>query len=125
MSKNEERDIPSTNEELHDPMAQFLFGGKRKENETRIEEEQLKDTKEAPFHDRAFSADEWLFGKRDKEPLEPNKFNGLEEFSQINKLLNNINMEELVENIDTLMNTTSQLKPLWKKLTPLVNKWIK
>jgi len=45
--------------------------------------------------------------------------------NQLNELLSNVNVEDLMKNIDTIMSSASQFKPLLNKLGPLINKWIK
>ncbi|WP_394235432.1 hypothetical protein [Niallia oryzisoli] len=47
------------------------------------------------------------------------------ENNQLNELLSNVNVDELMKNIDTLVSNASHFKPILNKLGPLINKWIK
>ena len=126
MSMDEQKNI-HPDYDRRDPFSLFMFGGKRNEEEVQHTDlEALNMKKEISRNQQEkLSLDELLLGKRSKEPRNTDKNNGSEEQSQLNSLLNNVNVEELIGNIDTLMNSASQFKPLWKKITPLVNKWMK
>ncbi len=43
----------------------------------------------------------------------------------LNNFLNQVNTEEVMKNIDSFIETAQEFKPLWKKLYPHVQKWIK
>ena len=125
MNKDNKEDIDSFYDEP-DRLTLFMFGGKRSEKEDQTEHDQLNRTSEAvQDQQKKFTADEWLFGRRDRHHDEKNSRQVQSEPAQANDLLKNINMEELLGNIDTLVTSASQFKPLWKKITPIVNKWIK
>lgn len=112
MDQEEQKDKHSLHKE-YDPFTSFMFGGKRI-----VKEEQTKNQQEFPI------VDEWLFGKQNKNSHK-NTEEERNESTPLGRILTNINMEELVKNMDTIMNSASQFKPLLKKVTPLINKWIK
>lgn len=85
----------------HDPLTDFMLGrnsGKR--------------------DSRKHHGDDWLFGKPYDKDGKTN-----EELSIIN-ILNQVDVEKLAGNIDTLMTTASQFKPLIKQVAPLLKKWV-
>ena len=43
----------------------------------------------------------------------------------LNNFLNQVNTEEVMKNIDSFIETAQEFKPLWTKLYPHVQKWIK
>ena len=43
----------------------------------------------------------------------------------LNNLLNQVNTEEVMKNIDSFIETAQEFKPLWTKLYPHIQKWIK
>ena len=45
--------------------------------------------------------------------------------NQLNDVVNNINFFELMENIDTLVSSAKQLKPLYRQVTPFIDQFFK
>ncbi|PLS15474.1 hypothetical protein CVD28_22425 [Bacillus sp. M6-12] len=45
--------------------------------------------------------------------------------SDIQSLISNINYMELMEHVDTIMNTYSEFKPVIKKFNPMINRFLK
>jgi hypothetical protein len=113
-----------------DPLSHFLFGDRVRRHESDEVEKEFEKSEEAQgkgdwlFGDRssnAHEADEWLLGGRSRksdEKEDPPNENG-------KNILNNINFEELMGNIDTLMTSAHQLKPLLKKAGPLLEMFLK
>ncbi|MDF2039287.1 hypothetical protein P2R12_20350 [Cytobacillus oceanisediminis] len=118
-------------ENTEDPLTHFLFGERvrrhepaKGENESDRRAEEAQGIDDWLFGGRsrnAHEADEWLLGGKSRETNErdnPPNENG-------NNILNNINFEELMGNIDTLMTSAHQLKPLLKKAGPLLEMFLK
>ncbi|UOE56769.1 hypothetical protein [Cytobacillus oceanisediminis] len=118
-------------ENTEDPLTHFLFGERvRRHEPAEGETESDRRAEEAQGIDdwlfggrsrNAHEADEWLLGGRSRETNErdnPPNENG-------NNILNNINLEELMGNIDTLMTSAHQLKPLLKNAGPLLEMFLK
>ena len=57
---------------------------------------------------------------RQTETEEDQQVNGI-----LNNFLNQVNTEEVMKNIDSFIETAQEFKPLWTKLYPHVQKWIK
>ena len=108
MEQQKKRDT-SDNHEV-DPFTAFMFGKPR-----------INDDKER----KSFSTDDWIFGRNHRghtktETEEDQQVNGI-----LNNLLNQVNTEEVMKNIDSFIETAQEFKPLWTKLYPHVQKWIK
>lgn len=100
-----------------DPLTDFMFGGKSREsqrNEDHSERSLFKENKQ--------QADDWFLGHRGHEK---EKNNTISDDLPIMDLLNQVDLEKLSGNIETIMSTASQFKPLIKQVTPLIKKWIK
>ncbi|WHY63106.1 hypothetical protein [Cytobacillus firmus] len=122
MLNKDEKDRGNT----EDPLTHFLFGDRVRnhkpaegkiEFDSSAEEYQGKD--EWLFGGRsrnAHEADDWLLGGKRRETTERESSGKENE----NNILNNINVEELMGNIDTLMSSAHHLKPLLKKAGPLL-----
>lgn len=113
MNQKEQKNSHSSYDE-HDSFTSFMFGGKRSAREEQIEKQQ-----DFPV------IDEWLFGRQSRDHSQKNREEERSESTPLNDLLANVNMEELFKNMDTILNSASHFKPLLKKVTPLINKWIK
>ena len=104
----------SDNHEV-DPFTAFMFG------KPRINGEKINDDKEP----KSFTTNDWIFGRNHRghtktEAEEDQQINGL-----LNNFLNQVNTEEVMKNIDSFVETAQEFKPLWKKLYPHIQKWIK
>lgn len=107
-----------------DPFSQFMFGKtvhrERKEREP-----------------SSFNNNDWLFGRRppandddyrdrggiDLFSLHPRQQQKSEQKNSIGSILQNVNYMELMEHMDTLMNSAKQLKPLLSKVRPLIDQF--
>ena len=108
MEQQKKKD-PSDNHEV-DPFTAFMFGKPR-----------INDDKER----KSFSTDDWIFGRSHRghpktETEEDQQVNGI-----LNNFLNQVNTEEVMKNIDSFIETAQEFKPLWTKLYPHVQKWMK
>ncbi|MBT2708684.1 hypothetical protein [Bacillus sp. ISL-47] len=118
--QDEEYNIKDEDEQETDPFTQFLFGPNARRNRHLEEEKQGEEDFEKDLERRSrHQNDDWLFGGS-RRPQEDDSLNG-----KVNHLLNNINYEELMNNIDTLMTSASQLKPLLKKASPFLEQFLK
>jgi hypothetical protein len=114
----------NTNDRREDSFHLFMFGDRRVEAKADIENDQQhsKSTEEHADAGNHFSRDDWFLGKRNQDR---GKENRQHEYSQIEKLLKHVNTDELMKNIDDLFNSISHIKPLWRKMGPVLNKWMK
>ena len=103
----EENDKPSRE---MDHFSRFLLG--RRENDNSPE---LPEQKES-FESRSNRPDDWIFGNRRKESPTHNQ-NG--------NPLNTVDLMLLMETFDMFVATTNQFKPLFKEVTPFLNRFIK
>ena len=116
----------NTNNRREDSFHLFMFGDRGVEAKADIENDQQhsKSTEEHVDAENHFSRDDWFLGKR-KRNHERGKENRQHEYSQIDELLKHVNKDELMKNIDDLFNSISHIKPLWRKMGPVLNKWMK
>jgi hypothetical protein len=108
-----------------DPFSRFIFGN-RKQRETYTESE--NDSQELPeqneqssFDNRSNRTDDWFFGSRRKEPT--SSAQTLQ--NQIENYMNNLDYMLLMEIYGTLVDTSKQLKPLIKEITPFFHRFSK
>jgi hypothetical protein len=104
-----------------DPLTNFMFGGAKNQEEERNADH----SKATSFAERSRQTDDWFIGNRghDEEKIDRNRpFSG---DIPIMELLNQVDLEKLSGNIDTIMSTASQFKPLIKQVSPLIKKWMK
>jgi hypothetical protein len=101
-----------------DNFSSFMFGNsKHREtyNESENNSSEIVEQKEhSSFDSNSNRIDDWFFGLRRKEPTQsaPNIQNQIENF------INNVDIELLMETYDTLVDTSKQLKPLMKEMSP-------
>ncbi|WP_102271830.1 hypothetical protein [Cytobacillus massiliigabonensis] len=103
-----------------DPLTSFMFG-KSKYRRTTEEINDIEKNESQDF-DHAFIRKrerDWLFGIKVDAVEEKKKDLGALAF------LNRINLGELIENIEILVDSADQLKPLYKKATPLISHFLK
>ena len=114
----------NTNDHHEDSFHSFMFGDRGVEANADIvnDQQDSKSTEDHPDAENRFSRDDWFFGKRNHNT---GKENSQHEYSQIDELLNNVNVDELMNNIDNLLTSISHIKPLWKKMDPVIRKWMK
>ncbi|WP_313800650.1 hypothetical protein [Cytobacillus sp.] len=104
-----------------DPLTSFMFGNSRyKEKQDDINNVVEEDESREFDHDgKRKSERDWLFGVRENEIQEKNHD------SSALAILNRINLGELINNIEILIDSADQLKPLYKKATPIITKLLK
>lgn len=103
-----------------DPLTSFMFGkgkykGKQDEMNNFVEDE----SREFDEDVKRKSERDWLFGVRENEIQEKNHD------SSALAILNRINLGELINNIEILIDSADQLKPLYKKATPIITQLLK
>ncbi|GLB58897.1 hypothetical protein [Cytobacillus sp. NCCP-133] len=133
-----------------DPFAHFLFGSNANRKRQFEEDLQEENINGGDYESSTRHQSDWLFGGRDRESIRnddwlfggrSSDFYEKEEMlfgrskdshgddnslnSKVNSILNNVNLEELMNNIDTLMSSANQLKPLLKKASPFLEQFLK
>jgi hypothetical protein len=123
VERNDHKEQKSNRE--MDSFSRFMFGN-RKLRETHKESEHnsqvnLEQNQRLSFNTRSNRNDDWIFGRRRKEPVSDNKDsqNRIQDTqNKIENFINNVDMELLFETFDTLVTTTKQYKPLIKEIAP-------
>ena len=93
-----------------DPFRDFMFGKRVVNDDVKQEDVRKSDSK---------GNDDWLFGRPTK------KQTSSEEKNTLNDFLSQIDTEKLMENVDLFLETSNELKPLWKKISPYLQKFKK
>ena len=113
-----------TNGEI-DPFSRFIFGNSKhretyKESENHSQE-LPEQNEQSSFDNRSNRTDDWFFGSRRKEPTS----SAQTPQDQIENFINNLDFELLMETYDMLVDTSKQLKPLMKEITPFFHRFSK
>lgn len=125
--EKEKNEMKSEEETEVDHFSLFMFGTnsrslRKKEN---VDHSQL--TEEEPSFRRKVKGDDWILGRGNgkSNQVEENEEN--EEsanFDAIATFLNQIDLELLMKNVDMFMTSANDLKPIFKKITPFIKKWM-
>ncbi|MEN8699048.1 hypothetical protein [Bacillus infantis] len=114
-------DTDSREEKEHselDGFSRFMFGPRQ-----RMQDESMaNDAPEGQGQSMRPSGD-WILGGPERKPATGRE--DAREPGQIEKILDGVDLGELMDNIDTLMTSAGQLKPLFKKVTPLFQQLLK
>lgn len=94
------------NKYYQDPISKFMFGERFEEKEEDTEPTEHEE------HD-------WLFGKRPSRSQNSEQ-NPINQIPFIGERLQNIDYMEMMQHVDTLMNSANDLKPLFKKIKPVL-----
>lgn len=117
MEEQKKKD-PTSNHEV-DPFTAFMFG------KSRLKAETLDETINEEKQDTSFSTDDWIFGRHHRSHSKTERDGHQQINHVVNQFLNQLNTEEVMKNVDLFVETAQELKPLWKKLSPHIQKWIK
>jgi replicative superfamily II helicase len=112
MDQNKKKDSPSDMEV--DPFTAFMFGKPRIKDQTKQAED---------LQNESSSKDDWLFGKRSFKQNKVEEENKTDHV--LNDFLNKIDTDEIMKNVDLFIETAQEFKPLWKKIYPHIQKWVK
>nr|WP_295972554.1 hypothetical protein [uncultured Bacillus sp.] len=111
--KMDDRKEIHTDDPAFDPFTEFMFG-KGKGHYDKKDDKGKK------------SDNDWLIGrKRSHSPHRSDKSGLYIGDIPLMEYLNQIDMDKLAGNVDTLMTTVEQFKPLIQEITPFIKKWIK
>ncbi|MGD6841619.1 hypothetical protein ACQCVH_03775 [Bacillus infantis] len=112
-------DTDSREEKEHselDGFSRFMFGPRQ-----RMQDESMAN--EGPEGQSMRPSGDWILGGSERKPATGRE--DAREPGQIEKILDGVDLGELMDNIDTLMTSAGQLKPLFKKVTPLFQQLLK
>jgi hypothetical protein len=121
---NDNKQKQEPNEEI-DRFSIFMFGNSRhretyKEGDYNYNSPEMPEQKEqSSFYSTTNRIDDWFFGSRRKEP----ETSTYTTHKQIENLLNNVDFDLLMETIDMFVTTAKQFKPLFKEITPFINRF--
>lgn len=100
-------------EETVDHFSMFMFGTNHQRKTT------IDIDKDSIHSSKRVRGDQWILGGKKEELSEETEIpNALENF------INQIDLELLMKNIDLFMASTKDLKPILKKVSPFIKKWM-
>jgi ribosomal protein L5 len=106
--------MPNETERERDPFSALMFPSRRE----RIQESDKEENRDA------VTEHEWLFGKRrsyqKEQPMKTNPKNQ----SALEKVVNNVNVPELINHLDTLMTSAQTLKPIIQQIKPVISSFL-
>lgn len=103
-----------------DPLTSFMFGKGKYKGIPDGMSNFVEDGSREINHDLTRKSErDWLFGVREDEVQEKKHDSSALAF------LNRINLGELINNIEILIDSADQLKPLYKKATPIITQLLK
>lgn len=126
MEGNDHNQKQKSNTEM-DPFSRLMFGN-RKPRETYKESENnsqeiLEQNEQFSFDNRQNrNGNDWLFGRRRKEPASGNLSRQKQTQNQIENFINNVDIGLLMKTFDTIVTTSKQFKPLINEISPFFSK---
>lgn len=103
-----------------DPFSLLMFGPSQRTTDINNDSQDMQKEKETNNHS---SIDDWLFGNRHSSNTINNE--SMTSQAKINQILNNLDFVALMDNIDTLVQSAQQLKPLYSKVSPMIKQIFK
>lgn len=92
-----------------DPFSRLMFGDKRYYEEEKESVSKRKD-------------DDWILGSKSSPPPKSEKPSFLN--GSLGEYLQNVDYMEIMHHFDTLMNSANELKPLFKKVRPVLESFL-
>ncbi|MGD6875366.1 hypothetical protein [Bacillus infantis] len=114
-------DTDSREEKQHselDGFSRFMFGPRQ-----RIQDDSMANEASESKGASVRPTGDWILGGPERKPA--NGREDAQEPGQIEKILDGVDLGQLMDNIDILMTSAGQLKPLFKKVTPLFQQLLK
>lgn len=100
-----------------DPLSNFMFGERRSVDAREKPNEEIN-------QGVSNRGREWLFGKRNASHLQKEESISSSNQHHLEHILQNIDYTKIMENVDTLMTSAQELKPLFKKVRPLIDTFL-
>ncbi len=125
--EKEKNEMKSEEEAEVDHFSLFMFGTNSRSlrKNKNVVHSQL--TEEEPSIRRRVKGDDWIFGRGNGKSSQVEENEENEEsanFDAIATFLNQIDLELLMKNVDMFMTSANDLKPIFKKITPFIKKWM-
>jgi hypothetical protein len=112
--EHDEKKGTSGNNEV-DPFTTFMFG------RPRLNDEKTNEDKEP----KSFSRDDWIFGRNHRSHTKAKADEDHQITALLNNFFNQVNTEEVMKNIDLFIESAKEFKPIWGKIYPYIQKWMK
>lgn len=97
-----------------DPFTRMMFGSRSEEHSSK------QDWMFGSRTEERSSKQDWILGRKTAEHEEKNSAQ-----AKVEQILENVDLDGLMNNFDTLMSSVGELKPLMKKAGPFLQKFLK
>lgn len=119
--REEDKGIEDKPEEKIDHISKFMFGRNHLFRRNTVE------SNEPSIERKRVKGDAWILGfnnvDEEEEYTAPNENNN-DNTDAIANYISQIDLDLLMKNVDMFMSSANELKPLFKKITPLLKKWM-
>ncbi|WP_400246511.1 hypothetical protein AB3U99_06555 [Niallia sp. JL1B1071] len=125
--EKEKKDVITKEETEIDHLSLFMFGTNSRSIRKKEKREHSQLIDEEPSIRRGVKGDDWILGRGNGKPNQVEENEENEEsanFDAIANFLNQIDLELLMKNVDMFMTSANDLKPIFKKITPFIKKWM-
>jgi hypothetical protein len=106
--------MPNDTERERDPFSALMFPSRR---------DQIQESNSEENSD-GVTEHEWLFGKRRSYPKQQSMKTNPKNQSALEKVVNNVNIPELINHFDTLMTSAQNLKPIIQQIKPIISSFL-
>jgi hypothetical protein len=120
----EENEIKTEEETEVDHFSLFMFGTNSRSIRKNEKVEHSQQTVEEPSFRRRVKGDDWILGRGNGKSNQEEENEESANFDAIASFLNQIDLELLMKNVDMFMTSANDLKPIFKKITPFIKKWM-
>lgn len=104
-----------------DHFSLFMFGTNR---QSVRKTNQVEHSDEEPSYNEREKGDDWILGRSRGNTKKAENKDESANIDAIANFLNQIDLELLIKNVDMFMTSANDLKPIFKKITPFIKKWM-
>ncbi|MCM2982643.1 hypothetical protein CHH55_06065 [Niallia circulans] len=107
-----------------DHFSMFMFGTNRQSVRKKQQVEHFQHNDKQPSYSRREKGDDWILGRSGGKTQQVEEKDENVNIDAVANFLNQIDLELLIKNVDLLMTSANDLKPIFKKITPFIKKWM-
>lgn len=125
--EKDQKDVIADEKTEMDHFSLFMFGTNSRSIRKKESPEHSQQTDVEPSISRGVKGDDWILGRSNRQSNQVEEKEEKEEnanFDAVANFINQIDLELLMKNVDMFMTSANDLKPLFKKITPFVKKWM-
>ncbi|MED5098850.1 hypothetical protein MHH96_11915 [Niallia sp. FSL K6-0212] len=107
-----------------DHFSMFMFGTNRQSVRKKQQIEHSQHNDKEPSYNRREKGDDWILGRSGGNTKQVEEKDENVNIDAVTNFLNQIDLELLIKNVDMFMTSANDLKPIFKKITPFIKKWM-